>query len=119
MVLDDESVESSEDSDDEEAYVPLSLHKILADRIKLSLSSNRRSAPSVRIEILFDRVTFEGALAKCGTRKGSGKRVRYTIQEYKALDSILGKGWHWRGLNQAGDFCYVILDSIEYYLLKK
>ena len=120
VVLDDESAaESSEESDDEEAYVPLSLHKILADRIKLSLSSNQRLAPSVRIEIPFNRVSFEGALAKCGTRKGSGRRVRYTIRDYKALDRILGKGWHWRGLNQAGDFCYVILDSIEYYLLKK
>ena len=76
VVLDDESAaESSEESDDEEAYVPLSMHKILADRIKLSLSSNRRSAPSARIEIPFDRVSFEGALAKCGTRKGSGRRV--------------------------------------------
>ena len=99
VVLDDESAESREDSDDEKAYVPLSVYKSLADRIKLSLSSNRRSAPSVRIEIPFDRVTIEGALAKCGTRKGSGKRVQYTIREYKALDSILVKGWHWRGLN--------------------
>ena len=54
VVLDHESVESSEDSDDEEAYVPLSLYIILANRIKLSLSSNRRSAPSVRIDIPFD-----------------------------------------------------------------
>ena len=99
VVLDDKSTELSEDSDNEEAYVPLSLYKILADRIKLSLSSNRRSAPSVRIDIPFNRVMFEGVLAKCGTRKGSGKRVRYTVQEYKALHSILGKGWHWIRLN--------------------
>lgn len=117
---DDES-SHSEDENDDSRYAPLSMYIVLADRIKLSLTSNRRVTPAIRIEVPFDRVMFEGGLATCGTMKqGSGKRVRYTIKDYSDLNRFLGKGWwHWSGLNPVGDFCYVLLDSIEFYLLKK
>ena len=44
---------------------------------------------------------------------------KYTIRAYSDIDSLMEKGWHWRGLNQSGDYCYVILDSVEFYLYCK
>ena len=44
---------------------------------------------------------------------------RFTVKSYKDLYPLLGKGWHWRGLNEAGDFCYVMLTTIEFYLHRK
>jgi hypothetical protein len=44
----------------------------------------------------------------CGT-------TMFIIKAFKDVDSLLEHGWHWRGLNEAGDFCYVLLHSVEYY----
>lgn len=35
---------------------------------------------------------------------------------YEELNHLLGPKWHYRGINAAGDFSYVILESVEYYL---
>ena len=124
VVLDDDSDDDDGGKDDgEEAvtgYIPFSLYRVLANKIKLSLNSSRKASPSVRIDMEFDRVVYEGGLAKNGTRKRRhGKRDIFGVKEYKDLDGLLGKGWHWRGLNQAGDFCYVVKDSVEFYLTTK
>jgi len=42
-----------------------------------------------------------------------------SIDSYSDLDGILGKGWHYRGLNDSGDFCYAIENTIDFYLHKK
>ena len=68
----------------------------------------------------FDKLLYDGGLAKLGTwkRKFQG-RDRYTIKKYSDLDSLLGANWHWRGLNAAGDFCYVILNTVEFYIYQR
>ena len=40
----------------------------------------------------------------------------YRIRHYSDLDELLGKGWHFRGLNSIGDYCFVVPDTVEYYL---
>lgn len=41
------------------------------------------------------------------------------IRSYSGLDGLLGMNWHYEGLNSAGDFCYVIEDSVDFYLYKR
>ena len=96
---------------------PLSLYDELGNKIKAGLKSTRKESPSVRIEMSFDKLLFDGGLARVGVKKRVyfGKQ-RYSLVSYNDLDSLLGAGWHWRGLNEADDFCYVILDTLEFYI---
>ena len=32
---------------------------------------------------------------------------------------MLGHNWHYRGSNSAGDFCFVIRETVEFYLCRK
>lgn len=75
-------------------------------------------SPHIRLRILFDKVLFDGGLKARGVGADGGRR-RYTIREYSDLSDILGSEWYYRGLNQHGDFCFVILRSVRYYLYKR
>lgn len=99
------------------------LHQELAYRIKSSLSSSRKSSPEVRIEVPFDKRVFdEGLRAKARDsevdRAVQGNK-QYSISSYDDLDDLLGKNWHVRGLNPAGDCCYPILNTIRFYLRRR
>ena len=63
----------------------------------------------------FDKVTFDEGLR---TKGHASKSVRgtqhYKISSYNDLDGLLGRNWHYRGLNDVGDFCYVVLETVEY-----
>ena len=37
-------------------------------------------------------------------------------KKYQDLDSLLGKNWHYRGLNGSEDFGYVIRNTIDFYI---
>lgn len=101
-------------------WQPFSLYRELGNRIKCSLQSSRKDSPMVKIDLPFDKLLFDGGLAKVGTKKRVYyKQQRYSIKSYKDLDPLLGSGWHWRGLNEAGDFCFVILTTLEYYIKHK
>ena len=65
----------------------------------------------------FDRIAFDGGLGLCGVKQSviQGSQC-YTISNYKDLNRLLGVNWHVRGINENGDFCYVILDTVIYYL---
>lgn len=92
----------------------------LALRLKSSLVSQRRSNPSVRIEMAFDKRTFDEGLKAIGHFKNRKRGIdHYAIRNYSDLDSLFGRNWHYRGLNQLGDFCYVICETVDYYLYKK
>ena len=54
-----------------ESYVPFSLYTELRYQIKRALNSGSRRDPAVRIELAFDRVLFDGGLAKHGYMKKS------------------------------------------------
>ena len=94
-----------------------SLYRELATRIKTSLNSHRKSSPVIRIDMPFDRIEFDGGLRLYGKEKRCVHGVQhYTIARFQDLNCLLGMDWHFRGINANGDFCYVMLNTIEYYL---
>ena len=115
-----ELVDRIEEADKHELHASSSfLHQELAYRIKSSLSSSRKSSPEVRIDVPFDKDVFDKGLkakAREIDRAVKGNK-QYTISSYDDLDDLLGKNWHVRGLNPAGDFCYPILDTIRFFPL--
>ena len=93
------------------------LHQELALRIKSALLPSRKSNPSVKLIMPFDQKVFCEGLASLGyVYKSINQITKYRINQYSDLDDILGKGWHFRGLNSAGDFSFVVLKTTEYYL---
>ena len=103
-----------------DVWQPFSLYRELGNKIKCSLQSARKESPTVKINISFDKLLLDGGLGRIGIkkRKHYGQQ-RYTIKSYKDLDPLLGSNWHWRGLNEAGDFCYVMLPTLEFWLKHK
>ena len=94
-----------------------SLHQELATRIKTALSSSRKSSPTVRIDLPFDRIEFNGGLGIHGVKKSCIRGIQhYTISKFQDLNVLLGDDWHYRGVNINGDFCYVILNTVDFYL---
>ena len=96
------------------------LHQDLALKIKSSLTSKRKSNPLVRVDMPFDKQTFCQGLQCKGTESRTVKGdTYYKISTYKDLDELLGHNWHYRGINSAGDFCYVMLETVEYHLYRR
>ena len=92
----------------------------LAEKITSSLSSQRRASPVVKIEMTYDKSVYEKGLKMKGKLKRQSRGVEhYTIEAYHDLDNLLGCNWHYRGLNSSGDFCYVMLETVEFYLYRK
>ena len=93
------------------------LYYELATRIKTTLNSSRKESPTVRIDLPFDRIEFYGGLRVHGVKKCCIRGIqRYTITKFEDLNLPLGVNWHFRGINTNGDFCYVILSTVEFYL---
>ena len=97
-----------------------SLYRVLANQIKSALRAGRKDDPKVKIEIPFDQINFNGGLRMCGhlKRVWRGNEI-YTITAYNDLDCLLDKNWHVRGVTPAGDFCYVVIGTVEFYLYKR
>ena len=94
-----------------------SLYYELATRIKIALNSSRKGSPMVRIDLPFDKIEFNGGLRTYGVKKCCVRGIEYyTITKFQDLNPLLGVNWHWRGIDVNGDFCYVILKTIEFYL---
>ena len=97
--------------------LPFNFNQELALRIKTRLQSSRKDNPKIVIEIPFDELVFKGGLGLAGKKQRLYRGItRYTITDYSDLDHLLGKNWHFRGLNDKGDFCYAICESVCYYL---
>ena len=76
-------------------YAPFSLYNELGSRIKSSLISRRKESPTVRIELPFDKVLFEGGIKVCGTESRYYRGVqKYKIAKYADLNPLLGQNWH-------------------------
>ena len=99
---------------------PYSLYKELGIKIKQALVYGRKQSPVVKISMAFDYLLFKGGLQTAGTpaRCVQGYQ-RYKIECYSNLDFLLGPNWHYRGVNEHGDYSYTVLDSIEFYLHKR
>ena len=64
----------------------------------------------------FDSLHFE-ALIRHSVRNGTkGKREAYGLSSLSKLDDLLGERWYMRGLNSAGDFCYIEPGTVKFYL---
>jgi hypothetical protein len=97
-----------------------SLYDRLASKIKNSLRSPRKSSPEVRIDMDFDYEIYNRDMKSLGQLKEmKGGNEIYSIVHYGDLDAVLGPKWFIRGLNDAGDFCYTILNTVRFYLRKK
>ena len=96
-----------------------SLFQELACKIKLALKSSRKASPEAKIELSFDQTMFEEMKGK-GTlkKKHRGKEI-YGITKYGDLDNLLGSKWFIRGLNESGDFCYAILNTVAFYFKQR
>ena len=89
----------------------------LARAIKRKLLPSCSGDPDVRIQVSIDQSSFR-ALQELGTpqvQRGANSQ-QYTIGDYKSLDEVLGKNWHFRVVNKAGDFSYAILQTISFQL---
>lgn len=92
------------------------LYQELALKIKMSLQSTRKSNPEDKIVM---DLQFDGGIRQVGILKSRARVEKYTIKSYSDLDGFLGSKWFIRGLNSNGDFCYVILKTVRFYLSQK
>lgn len=92
------------------------LYKELRDRIKSILCAKRKGDPVCAIVMPFDKVFFEGLLRRGEKTNGQRNREVYQLSSLTKLDDILGERWYIRGLNVAGDFCYIKPRTVKYYL---
>ena len=68
----------------------------------------------------FDILLFNGGLKVAGVpSKVVHGTQRYKINHFRNLTPLLGSHWHFRGLNNHGDYGYVILETVEHYLHKR
>lgn len=114
---DDEVQTSNPSTSSIKRVLPFDFNRELALRIKSRLRSSRTDNPQVSIELPFDELVFKGGLGQAATidRRYRGN-IQYKITKYSNLDLLLGNNWHVRGLNDKGDFSYVICDSVRFYL---
>ena len=68
----------------------------------------------------FDKLLFDGGIRRAGTLKNKQRgQEKYTIKNYSDLDEFLGSKWFIRDLNSNGDFRYVMLETVCFYLSPK
>ena len=101
----------------EESFSPLTE---LARCIKKRLLPTKSDDPEVRIQIPCDNGSFRELQQKAMLlgRCARGGSDQYTITNYCDLNDILGERWHLRVVNLIGDFSYVILKTISFYISK-
>ena len=92
-----------------------SLYEELLFRIKSLLTCSRKGDSLCCIAMGFDTIHFEG-LARRGVLCKTNRGQVYTLPTLTKLDDILGAQWYVRGINTAGDFCYVQPKTVKYEL---
>lgn len=99
---------------DQTFLCPFSLYAELGLQIKQALSCSRKQSPTIRIDMSFDILLFNGGLKVAGVpSKVVHGTQRYKINHFRNLTPLLGSHWHFRGLNNHGDYGYVILETVE------
>jgi len=93
---------------------PFSLYEELAYKIKCLLLSSRKGDPTCCVSMTFDSTHFDGLIRRGTLVKGW--QTVYSVSLLTTLDDILGQRWYIRGINQAGDFCYVKPGTVRYQL---
>ena len=95
------------------------LYDDLRSRIKSLLLSHRKGDPVCHIRS-FNAIEVDGLIrqSKLANPTHSKKQV-YTLPTLSKLDDILGSRWYIRGINEAGDFCFVPPGTVNFHLRKK
>ena len=72
------------------------------------------------IELPFDLNLFTEGLQRAGkiSERNNSRKV-YTVGNYSSLAEILGEQWHLRVINKEMDFCYVVKETVRFYLLER
>jgi len=94
------------------------LFEELASKIKSQLFSSRKGNPLCNIVVTFDSVHFDSLAVRGTKREVKGNREVYSLPSLTKLDDLLGDRWYIRGINSAGDFCYVEPGTVRFYLKK-
>ena len=116
--------ESEEENDDTLApFQPIKAPKFclfeeLSRRIKAQLYSNRKGNPVCSIILSFDRYHFDSLSIRASKKEVKGKREVYSLPVLSRLNDLLGPRWFIRGINAAGDFCYIEPGTVSFYLKK-
>ena len=111
--------EGGESCESQAAYQPYSLYYNLRLRVKQALACGRKSSPVIKIVMSFDPVLFNGGLKAVGVPFKVVQGVQhYKIKKYQDLDFYLGSSWHYRGLNSSGDYNFVELETVDFWLRK-
>ena len=67
----------------------------------------------------FDILLYNGGLKATGVPSGISAEIQhYKLKNYANPNYILGKNWHFRGLNANGDYGYVVLETIDFCIQK-
>ena len=91
----------------------------LAKAVKVSLYSSNRELPAIRIEGRIDADNYNGYLKNTGVvNKFKGKNV-HVVSNNNEISRIMGKKWFQRIINTNGDFCYVVRDTVRFWLNEK
>ena len=122
VVLLDGNEDSSDESECDISLAPVKpfcLYKELACRIKSLLLSYRKGDPVCCITMSFDSIYFDGLIRRGSSLPSTSrqpKQKKYTLPSLTKFDDILGGRWYIRGLNEAGDFCYVKPGTVNFHL---
>lgn len=101
----------------EDLLEPYSLYKDLSVRIKKAITCNRTSSPQVKLVMPFDILMFNGGLRTSGIpTKIVGGNQYYKISHYRDLNHLLGINWHFRAINANGDYGYVVMETVSFYI---
>ena len=67
----------------------------------------------------FDILLFNGGMRNAGipSVKRSGIQ-HYKLNNYADLNYLLGNNWHYWGLNGNGDYGFVVLETVDFYMHK-
>ncbi len=65
----------------------------------------------------FDKLLFNGGLKQEGVILGNsyGHEV-HCIRDFSSLNGLLGECWWYRCLNTHCNFCYINIDTVQFYL---
>ena len=74
-----------------------------------------------RISMSFDTIYFDGLIRKSKIlpTPQRSKKLVYTLLTLSKLDDILGFRWYVRGINKAGNFCFITLGTVKFHLRNK
>ena len=113
----EEDAEETEPLVTEKILEPYSLYKDLGVRIKKALSCTRTSSPQIKVVMPFDILMFYGGLRASGIpTKVVGGNQHYKINHYRDLNHLLGRNWHFRAINANGDYGYVVMETVSFYI---